>query len=98
MEEYRPNFLNVLLDLLTVKVGIGRGGVDHLLPVSSLLLEPSGKEFDFGRGTFACLKLVADESSSFESTLHSIHLFTAHYFLEDILDGIEHLFRAHSAM
>ena len=46
-EEDIPDFLNVLLDLLTVKVSIGRGGVNHLLPISSLLLEPFSEEFDF---------------------------------------------------
>ena len=97
-EEDLPDFLNVLLDLLTVKVSIGRGSVDHLLPVSSLLLEPSGEEFDFGTCTFTCLQLVTDESSSFESTLHSIDLVAAHHLLEDILDGIEHLLRVHRAM
>ena len=51
-EEDIPDFLNVLLDLLTVKVSIGRGSVDHLLPVSSFLLEPLSKKFDFGSGTF----------------------------------------------
>ena len=51
-EEDIPDFLNVLLDLLTVKVSIGRGSVDHLLSVSSFLLEPLSKKFDFGSGTF----------------------------------------------
>ena len=51
-EEDIPDFLNVLLDLLTVKMSIGRGSVDHLLSVSSFLLEPFGKKFDFGSGTF----------------------------------------------
>ena len=97
-EEDLPDFLNVLLDLLTVKVSIGGGSVDHLLPVSSLLLEPSGEEFDFGTCTFTCLQLVTDESSSFESTLHSIDLVAAHHLLEDILDGIEHLSRVDNAM
>ena len=47
-----PDFFNVLLDLLTVKVCIGRGSIDHLLSVSSLLLEPFSEEFDFGGGSF----------------------------------------------
>ena len=98
LEEDSPDFLNVLLDLLTVKVSIGRCSIDHLLPISSLLLEPFSEEFDFGTGTFTSLKLVTDKSSSLESSLHSIDLCTAHNFLEDILDGIEHLSRVDNAM
>ena len=51
-EEDIPDFLNVLLDLLTVKMSIGRGSVDHLLSVSSFLLEPLSEKFDFRGGTF----------------------------------------------
>ena len=46
----------------------------------------------------ACLNFITDESSSVKSTLHSIDLLATNHFLEDILDGIENLFRVHSAL
>ena len=87
-EKDSPDFFNVLHDLLTVKETIFRGGVDHLLSISSLLSEPFSKEFGFGRCTFACLKLVSNESGGIESTFHSIVHLTAIHFLEDILDCV----------